>query len=271
MDYEPVVKRFFEDLGYQVHKIPEDDAESPDFFISDSLSSYVLELKTKFPSIEEVEKRRRILDSGEIHNIHELVIGKNTLSGIIKKAGDQLSRYNDENVLRIVWLLATGHVAEPRMLQFEATLYGSAPIVSSQGTGDSYFFYNSDFYRFRETIDGAIVSTESDPKLLLNPLSPRYAQLKTSSLTQHLGKRVVDPIEIESRGKAFIVDSDVDRTDKEAVLSYLRKKYELEDMMNLTMTYLSGTILLHDPPDGVLTPAPVDGRPASARRDSARK
>jgi hypothetical protein len=246
MDYEPIVKRFFEKLGYQVEKIPETDEGSPDFWISDDTSSYVLELKTKFPSSEEIKKRKHQLYSGEIHNIHELVIGKNTLSGIIKKAKDQLKSFKEENVLRIVWLLATGHLAEPRMLQFEATLYGLAPIVSSERTGDCYFFYNSDFYRFREILDGAIVSTESEAKLLLNPLSPRYAQLKSSTLPKHLGKTVVDPIELESLGKAFLVDDEVDRGDKEAVLRYLRKKYGLEDLMNLTMTYLSGTIVIPD-------------------------
>ena len=249
MDYEPVIKRFFEGLGYEVEKITENNEESPDFFMSDGKSSYVLELKTKFPSTEEVEKRKQILYSGEIHNVHETVIGKNRLSGIIRKAGAQLKRYSDENAFRIVWLLATGHLAEPRMLQFEATLYGLAPIVSSQGARDSYFFYNSDFYRFREIIDGAIVSTESEAKLLLNPLSSRYAELKSSSLPKHLGKAVIDPVELESQGKAYLVDSDVDRDDKEAVLNYLRKKYGVEDMMNLTMTYLSGTMAFPHPPN----------------------
>jgi hypothetical protein len=190
------------------------------------------------------------LDSGEIHNIHELVINKNRLSGIIRKAGDQLRRYDDEELLRLVWLLATGHLAEPRMLQFEATLYGSSPIVSSQGASDAYFFYNSDFFRYRETIDGAIISTETEAKLLLNPLSPRYAPLKASSLPKHLGNAVVDPIELESCGKAFIVDGYVDRTDGDAVLSYLRGKYGIADIMNLTMTYLSGTIALPNRPSG---------------------
>jgi hypothetical protein len=246
MDYEPIVKRFFETLGYQVEKIPETDEESPDFWISDDTSSYVMELKTKFPSAVEIEKRNHQLDSGEIFNINELIIRKNTLSGIIKKANDQLKSIKEENVLRIVWLLSTGHPAEPRMLQFEASLYGLAPIVSSERTGDCFFFYNSDFYRFRETLDGAIVSIESKPKLLLNPLSPRYAQLKSSSLPKHFGREVVDPIELERLGMAFLVDNDVDRGDKEAVLRYLRKKYGLEDLMNLTMTYLSGTISIPD-------------------------
>jgi hypothetical protein len=249
MNYEPVTKRFFEGLGYHVEKIIESDEQSPDFYLSDGKSSYVLELKTKFPSAEEVEKRKQILYSGEVHNVHEDVLGKNTLSGIIRKAGTQLKQYGDENVFRIVWLLATGHLAEPRMLQFEATLYGLAPIVSSLGSGDSYFFHNSDFYRFHEIIDGAIVSTESQRKLLLNPLSPRYAELKISSLPKHFGKFVVDPLDLERQGRAFIVDSGVDRSDKEAVLNYLRKKYGVDDMMNLTMTYLSGTIAFPDPRD----------------------
>lgn len=253
MDYEPIVKRFLESLGYAVQKITEDESESPDFLVSDDQSSYVLELKTKFPSVEEIKSRRCVLDSGEIHLIHERVINKNRLSGIVKKAGDQLRRCQSGDLLHLVWLLATGHLAELRMLQFEATLYGWSPIVSSQGSSDAFFFYNSDFYRYREILDGAIVSTESEARLLLNPLSPRYALLKASSLTKHLGSAVVDPVELESCGKAFIVDSDVDRADRDAVLSYLRGKYGVADIMNLTMTYLSGTIELPNGQGGLST------------------
>jgi hypothetical protein len=246
MNYEPVVKRFFENLGYHVEKITESEEESPDFFISDDSSSYVLELKTKFPSKEELEERRQMLDSGEIHNIQETIINKNRLSGVIRKAGDQLSRFDNENIFRIVWLLATGHLAEPRMLQFEATLYGTTAVVSSNGAGDSYFFYNSDFYRYREAIDGAIVSTEKQAKLLLNPLSPRYVRLKASSLPKHMGTAIVDPVDMEKQGKVFIVDSDVDRTDKDAILNYLRSKYGIPDIVNLAMVYLSGTLEIPD-------------------------
>lgn len=242
MDYEPIVKRLFLDLGYHVNKIAETDEESPDFLMFDDTSSYVLELKTKFPSEAEIEERKNLLVAGEIHNVHELIIRKNRLSKIIKKAKNQLGNYKGKEILRMVWLLATGHLAEPRMLQFEATLYGLAPLVSNERTGDCYFFYNSDFFRYRDVLDAAIVSTESEAKLLLNPLSPRYAQIKSSSLTKYLGKAVVDPIELEKNGKAFFVDSDLDRGDKEAVLRYLREKYKSDDIVNLTMNYLSETI-----------------------------
>ena len=244
MNYEPVVNRFFIDLGYHVEKIAESDEESPDFLIFDDTSSYVLELKTKFPSEAEIEERKELLDAGEIHNIHELIIRKNRLSGIIKKATTQLRGYEEKDILRIVWLLATGHIAEPRLHQLEATLYGLTTLVdwSNQRACNCYFFYNSDFFRYRDVLDAAIVSTESEVKLLLNPLSPRYAQIKNSSLPNHLGKAVVDPIEIEKEGKAFFVDSDVDRSDKEAVLRYLREKYKSDNILIITMNFMSGTI-----------------------------
>jgi hypothetical protein len=243
MNYESFVKPFFEGLGYQVEKIAESDIETPDFSIFDDISSYVLELKTKFPTEAEIVERMQLLEVGKIHQLHETIISKNRLSGIIKKAKDQLESHNKKD-LCIVWLLATGHLAEPRMLQFEATLYGLSPLVSAKRTGDCFFFYNSDFFRYRGVLDAAIVSTESEAKLLLNPLSPRYKQMKNSSLPKHLGEAVIDPVELEKNGKAFYMDSDVDRGDKEAVLAYLRDKYKSDDIASLTMTYLSGTIAI---------------------------
>ena len=244
MDYEPLVQRFFIGFGYHVEKIAESDEESPDFLIFDDNSSYVLELKTKFPSEAEIEERKELLDASEIHNIQEVIMRKNRLSGIIKKATTQLRGYEEKDILRIVWLLATGHLAEPRLLQFEATLYGLTTLLdwSNQRGCICYFFYNSDFFRYRDVLDAAIVSTVSEAKLLLNPLSPRYVQTKNSSLPKHLGKAVVDPIELEKKGNAFFVDSDVDRGNEEAVLRYLREKYKSENILNIPKNYLSGTM-----------------------------
>lgn len=246
IDYEPVVKDFFIGHGYRVEKIPEGDEESPDFLISDDTSLYILELKTKFPSEMEIEERRKSLEAGEFHNIHEPIISKNTLSGIIKKAKDQLDTHKEKDILRIVWLLATGHIAEQRMLQFEATLYGLTTLLdwSNKRDGDCFFFYNSEFFRYRDVLDAAIVSTESEERFLLNPLSPRYMQTKTSSLPKHFGKGLVDPIELEKDGIAFFVDSDVDRGDEEAVLRYLKDKYKSDNILNITMNFMSGTIAI---------------------------
>jgi hypothetical protein len=244
VDYESKVKTWFSNHGYEIHKISESNEETPDFFIADDSSAYILELKTKFPSDEEMNERRQVLSIGGIHNVDEEISFQKGLSKIISKAKNQLKNYKKgEDVLRLVWLLATDYLAEPRLDQFEATLYGSAYLYSVERQGNCYFFYNSDFFKYRETLDAAIVSTMSMGKLLLNPLSPRYEKMKSSSLIGHFKEgSVIDPILIEKDGLAFLVDSNVNRSDEAAVLQYLKEKHNIDKMIVMNMHYMSGTM-----------------------------
>lgn len=244
IDYETKVKDWFLRHGYEINKIPETNEESPDFFITDNTSAYLLELKTKFPSEEEVAERETVLSSGEIYNIDEIITRKKSLSKIIWKAKNQLKNHEaEEDILKLVWLLAAGHLAEPRLNQFEATLYGSIHLFSIERYGKCYFFHNSDFFKYREVLDGAIISTESKGQLLLNPLSPRYNKMKGSSIIKHFKKgSIVDPIEIENQGQAFLVDSGINRADEHAVLEYLKQKYKTEKIAVADIHYLSGAL-----------------------------
>lgn len=246
MSCEELVQLFFERLGYRVERIPEADVQSPDFLILDANSSYLLELKTKIPSCEQALERRKTLEEGEFYQLNEPLIRMNRLSGIIRKAQAQLrERKHHENVLGLIWLGAIGHLAEPRMHQFEATLYGSATIVDWATRGRSgvcYFFYNSDFFRYRDVLDAAIVSANSQARLLLNPLSGHYEQMRNSSLPKYLGDAVVDPIVLEAQGKGFIVEANVDRRSEATVLAYLRTKYKSPGIQRITMNHMSGTM-----------------------------
>jgi len=249
MNYESTIKHYFETLGYHVEKIPEGKLKSPDYLITDNHSIFILELKTKFPRPEEIRNRDQVLTSGKIFKIDEEIERKNILSGIIRKAGKQLHQSDEKNYIRIVWLSSTDYLAELRMEQFVASLYGLTTIVYTQEKDKAtvcYFFHNSDFFMNRFSIDGAIVSTESQAKLLLNPLSPRYQNLKQSSLPQHFANDLVDPIELEKAGKAFIVDSDINRSDIDSLLHYLCEKYKIENAKNLPMHFLSGTKTIPD-------------------------
>ncbi|MCL4271553.1 MAG: hypothetical protein KJZ72_18490, partial [Anaerolineales bacterium] len=203
MDYESKVKEWFSKHGYEINKIPESNEQSPDFLITDETSKYLLELKTKFPSEDEIDERRQILSSGEIHNIDEIITFQKGLSKIISNAKNQLKNYSrGENILRLVWLLSAGHLSEPRLDQFETTLYGSTYLHTTEWYGNCYFFYNSDFFKYRNVLDAAIVSTTTKGKLLLNPLSPRYVRMKNSSLIKHFrDSSIIDPIELEKEGK----------------------------------------------------------------------
>lgn len=85
-------------------------------------------------------------------------------------------------------------------------------------------FYDSEFYRYKGTLDSAIASRETNAKLLIDPLSPRCEDMKNSSLTHHRGHAVVDPCELELQGKVFLADSDGDRSNKDAVAQYAGEK-----------------------------------------------
>lgn len=245
MDYESQVQEFFRGHGYYIEKIPCDKDKSPDFLICDDVCTYGLELKTKFPSDPQVEERERQLETTGVHVVSEPAVRKNTLSGIITDAATQLAQYPLlRESLRLVWLLSTGHLADAQIRQFEATLFGSAHIIdaTNQRSGTCYFFSNSDFFRCRDVLDAAIVSIELEPKLLLNPLSPRYERMKSSSLSSLLAEDLVDPIELEKDGQVFVVEGDVDRNNEDEVFQYLKTKYKTEKLGKIEMNFLSGTL-----------------------------
>jgi hypothetical protein len=235
--------------GFAIEKISEDDEERPDFLVQDEQNAYLVELKTKSESEEYLQERRDALATGRVYGEHIPVTPRNRLSGIIRKAKSQLRNHlGEEDIFRIPWLLCTGHTAEARMDQFESTLYGSASIINLDRSGmrTCYFFHNSDFYRYKDTLAGAIVSTPSTARLLLNPYYGRSSAFANSSVFGIKELNPINPIAEEKSGLAYIADGDIDRNSEEAVLSHLKTKYKANKLMKMTMQHMSGTIMVQD-------------------------
>lgn len=226
------VQNKLENMGFCVDRISESDRPRPDLLASDRNATYVIEVKTKEPNAEVTAKRDEILESGEVFSHVESLGPRNLLSGLVRNAAKQLRAFSSSErtgSYSIVWLFCIGLHAEDRCEQFIKTLYGSTTINDWDGdfTGPCYFFRNSEFYRHQKTLDAAVVSTEEDLRLCLNPLSHRYEKIKETKLVSELLDWTLDPLESEARGEALFVDGDVDRSDKQAVLDFLRKKYSL--------------------------------------------
>jgi hypothetical protein len=244
MSHEEIVKAALEQFGCQVQKIPESTEKTPDFLVEIGAVQYVIELKTKEPNPTRLAEREEELSAGEVHGEVDVVERNNTISRVVRDAAEQLANHHGDP-LRIAWLMAIGPNPSARMELFEATLYGIGSIVdmSEKGTlGDCYYFENSDFHRYREHLDGAIISTMKELTFCLNTQSPRYEELKNSPLAQVLAGAVCDPLARESRGEAYIVDGDVNRNDKEAVLGFLKNKYGKERLMHMRMNHIVATV-----------------------------
>lgn len=236
MQPEQLVTLILEDLGAQVRKIPHAINQTPDFIASIGGVRYLIELKAKEENPVREKERTAVLDRGEIAEDEETVGRKNVIAGLVSDAAAQLRQFSSEPVdYRMVWLLGWGRLRKLYFKQFESALYGTTSIVDigpGGGSRDAYYFGLSDFFRYRDVLDGAITWYDDNGKFLINDLSPRYPQICSSPLAEAMATGRIDPREKERQGKAYYVDGDVDRRNEAAVLLYLQKKYNRPRLTN---------------------------------------
>lgn len=108
-----------------------------------------------------------------------------------------------------------------------------------------YFFRYSDFFR-RKRIDAVIVGFKEKDSiffyLCLNPYSENYKLLKTSGFISPFKEFLVDPIEQEKRGEAYIPDRNIEPsknipydifTNVNPMLQHLSEKYKLGRLVSI--------------------------------------
>ncbi|MCF7981748.1 MAG: hypothetical protein K9K86_07160 [Pseudomonadales bacterium] len=250
MNIEEAIGLQMKEWGFSVEKIPESDVKGekrPDFKVTCAGEIFLIEVKSREDDKNEVIEKKKTLEQGEIYGQHKPLVRKNTVSGIIRDACDQLINYGNQNFFRIVWLCAIGDVKDAQFEQFKAALYGKTQMFDLDGDSyhrPCYFYRDSDFFRYRNVLDAAIVSTLSQVELCFNPLSPKDTELQNSIFTAIFKDSICDPIKAEAEGYAYIVDSDVDRKDESAVMRYLREKYNAPKLQKIDLGWHSGSILL---------------------------
>jgi hypothetical protein len=211
----------------------------------------LVEEKTKEDDPNYLIKRAEQLERGEVHAATLPLTRDETLSGLIRDASRQLRSSSDKSHdFRLMWFTATGIHAEGKYEQFMATLYGRTNILEMNGAHyrRCYYFRNSDFFRRAEVIDGAIVAhtdgVSITAKLCLNSLSPRFEDLRRSTVLAPLGAAVEDPVALEAAGTAFILDCALDRGIEGPLLAYLQQKYATAPLMRLDLGYTNASILV---------------------------
>lgn len=218
MNSDRIARECLEDLGYQVEVIPTSDHDrkkEADFIIGYDGHIAILEAKLKEDDKKTAKEKESALASGEV-SIVEGKLGRNeTISGVIRTSAKQLASSSDkEHDFKIVSFLATGSNVKTKADQFKDTIYGSTSIIHGSTYKLCYFYRNSDFFR-RKVIDGAIVGYIFNGKisleLCLNPYSNNYEKLKTSSFIKPFGTAIIDPVELERQGLAYIPDENIER------------------------------------------------------------
>jgi hypothetical protein len=107
---------------------------------------------------------------------------------------------------------------------------------------ECYYFSFSDFFRHKMGLDGAILTMDSQLQVCVNDCSPNVEKFRCSALVQTFRGGVVDPMDLERQGHAYIADCDHDRRDRNKVISYLQKKYGKKRFMDFNLAKHSAMV-----------------------------
>ncbi|EGQ8028932.1 hypothetical protein ACWOKN_004326 [Vibrio vulnificus] len=236
-DYENEVLEYFQKLSFSIEKIPESNEKTPDFLISGS-EKILIELKAKFDAKELRDEQENVLTSGEVFQHGELTGYTNKVAKVISDGKSQLKKQKraTESDFCFLFIVASGVNASTQVKQFHSTFYGIMPIVdfadNSNIAKNCYYFTESQFFRCRDTLDGAFLvnSYSGQLKILINDKSLNYEKLKKSKFWRQFAANVpyIDPVELESKGSAYIADCLIERKEADKVQQYVFDKYGIQ-------------------------------------------
>ena len=252
MKSDDLAEYLLKQLGFELEKLPvstESGKKMPDFLIRSGAASALVEAKLKGDDPSEARHRTDTLNAGEVYaSDHEL--GRNeTISTIVRNASKQLGAApgikSDFKVLFFLMDCINSRVVSEQLVD---TLYGRTSVIEygkAPQAKSCYFYRNSDFFR-RNEIDAAIIGyipashDNATLRVCLNPYSPRYEELKLSELLLPFKGAVLDPIDEEKAGRAYIPDANIERKEHEftrafslydPVLQHLAKKYNTSQLI----------------------------------------
>ena len=250
---EDEILSVIESWGFEVEKINESNRQkTPDFYVSDEDSAYLIELKEKGDNPDQIANIDSKISSGEVHMQSITLKPTNKIGRVIEKAKSQLkSGAEGEDIFRLVWLAAVERDQEAKFEQFISTLFGTKNVVDIHPDGASkicYFFRNSAFYQYREHLDAAIVSWQNNAQLCINPYSPRYDRFRESKLSRFFlsENAFLDPKLEEEKGCGYIVDTSISRENEQDVLDFLCAKYGVEKLVSMDMGMHSAIMAIPD-------------------------
>lgn len=243
MSQEESIKSTLEYFSFHVEKLEERKGiKTPDFYVTKGNDAYFIELKTKIMNLQTVIDMNLAFAEGRMHTSVIPLQHNGSVQKIIHKAKTQLEAdrvYKNINAFNIAWFHCEGIDAHAYMEIFENILYGKAYAAdfddkSSETAWGCYFYYKiAMFIQYKDILDGAVITMDDSIKIFPNILSPKYQQLKQSSLFSIFKEGINDPLEMEKDKKALVVDESLDR---ENLHLEIIKKYRLKSLQVFPMT-----------------------------------
>jgi hypothetical protein len=188
---EQDAKRFFENCGLTVRRIPEASKATPDFEVDGDGPGFLVEVKARRD-----DEEFRNLPTGKIFSRTASSQFSKKVSWKIQQAAKQFEAYDSHRCRwQVVWLSAEDIVGDDATMEmFHGTLYGIADVAdldrlsSIDAVKSCYYLHRGAFERF-PAVDAAILAHQGYRILCLNEFSERCQALAGSVLAQLFGNR----------------------------------------------------------------------------------
>jgi len=122
-------------------------------------------------------------------------------------------------------------------MRLKATLYGTQKLFCEQRPNivTCHYFWNSSFFRFRDDLDGVVISRSDQAQLNLNDHSPRFHTFITSRLAAGFGEPIYHPQQFLDDDDFMHHDSTVPRSSENEIVADLRVKYGIENIQTINL------------------------------------
>ncbi len=230
-DEEQLVAEYLGDLGFSVTKLEEGAKQIADFRVKGRRDTYLVEIKSKQSNPMKLARFLSSLQEKGIAEESEPMRRGGRIPEVVRSGAHQLrATHTKGGPYRLLWLVAMGHHPNVQVSQFRSSLYGIVNIVdfddpSALASRDCFYFEESDFYRYRHVLDGAIIGTLEKCQLCLNNHAKHSDQLRRSELAIAFGEAVVDPEVLAQSNRIWLADTGEARGNPAAVLKYVQAKY----------------------------------------------
>jgi hypothetical protein len=232
---EDYVIQYLEKFSVIAKKIPESNEKTPDFLIEQE-ETVIIELKEKNDSEEKYKEQKETLENDEVYEHIASTGHNNRISGVITGGIKQLQNKKSKHDCDfcLLFLVANGVAQGSQAEQIQATLYGKKNVIDFDSQSNfvvsCYYANFSDFFRYKNTLDGAFLADEKRVILLLNDQSPNFIKFKNSDFIKKFHEKIgiIDPVELERNNQIYIADFDADRKDRALMKNLVFDKYKIK-------------------------------------------
>ena len=228
------VIEYLKKFSVEAQKIKESNEKTPDFLIEQE-EVILIELKEKSDEEALHQAQEKELAKGDVFEHLNTTGYKNRISGVIGHGIKQLKAQKErtKSDFCLLFIIANGVAQGNQSEQIISTLYGRKHVIDLESkTSDAsscYYAYHSEFFKYRDVIDGVFLITSKNVVLLINDKSPNYTAFKASKfIAKFVGKiGFFDLVEQEVAGKIMVADCDIPRSNQKAVEQYIFEKYSI--------------------------------------------